>query len=298
MKFDIFINGARLDSWYDAMIALDAQFSTSANFAIHSAGPGPWITNLSKVRIDGRECRAEVANWGFEEASDLAAWQARGECSPLRLDATESAYGIGSAATDWTPATQTAPVEFVHSFAWPENGNGFVFWGWFSVTYATTAKPALYVLAYAKDAAGNEWTAPARVLIPETHSWAAAGLRLAPTQVQPLTPAGLTEFGFRVTAAEDVPLGALLATLRLDSIWLCGRTYPAGIQLPPFAADSYAGSLAPFQPLTCKKWDQSTWEDGANIANAQWAWCPQGTAWDGFLWADEAHPSSQDSQWA
>lgn len=299
MKFDVFINGARLESWYDAAVTLDAQFSSAANFSIHSDGRGPWITNLSKVQITGRECRAEVATWGFEEPADLRDWQARGECSALRLDATQSAYGIGSAATDWTPATQAAALELVHSFAWPTNGNGFVFWGWLQVVYAAPAvKPVLYVLPYARDAAGLEWQAPARTVIPAANAWAAAGLRLAPTQAQPATPSNVVEFGFRLSHAADVPLGALLATIRLDSVWLCGRTYPAGIQLPPFDPDSYAGSLAPFVPLTCKKWDQSTWEDGANIQNAHWAWCPKGTVWDGFLWADEQYPSSKDAQWA
>lgn len=299
MKFDIYLDGVRLESWADATITLDAQFSSAAAFAVHSAGNGPWINNLSKVRINGRECRPETSTWGFEETPDLGAWRVRGEAGALRLDATESAFGIGSAALDWTPLTQAAVLELYHAFPFPANGNGLVFWGWLHAAYANAAvKPVLYALPYAKDVTGAEWAAAARVPVAEANGWTAVGLRLQASAVQPATPGALVEIGFRLSHAADVPLGAALATVRLDAVSLCGRAYPEGVQLPPFAADGYAGAVAPFQPLTCKKWDQSTWEDGMHLETAHWAWCPKGTVWDDFLWADERNPSGKDSQWA
>jgi hypothetical protein len=297
VKFDIYINGVRLDSWTRAQIVLDAAYNTNASFTAWTAGTGPWLTNLSKVRITGRECRPETASWGFEEANDLDAWSLAGLTS-AGIDSTQSAYGMGSWALNWSDPAN--PAKIYRSFSPPENMHGLVFWGWLNLAYRQpTFKPQVTVQAYAHNADGTEWTSGLAV-VPESSAWKAIGLRIAPTPAIEKYPTQISEWGFRLQFADPIPpalRGQLLFTIHLDSIELCGRVYPQTITLPPFHADAPAGCLLPFSPHPCQQWNSFTWADELHVKPTDSGWCPTGGLWNQFTWASELNVNPNDVQW-
>lgn len=302
MKFDILVNGVRLNTWGSAQITLDAAYSANAQFLIHSPGVGPWLTNLSKVLITGRDCRPESASWGFENPTDLAAWNVTSGLTSAGLDYTQSAYGAGSWALDWSAPAKT--VRIFQTFDMPRNMFGNVFWGWFHLAYLTTFLPQVTVQAYASDGK-NEWNST-RVSLSAlpTIGWQSCGLRIVQTNTVPTYPTAVTEWGFRLEFSEAIP-GDLPATVKLfrlnvDSVELCGRAYAESFLLPPFdLSQPPNGCLHPPDEHTCAKWDEFNWADELHLTPADLGWCPAGASWDDGVskWGDAKYPLPTDTQW-
>jgi hypothetical protein len=207
------------------------------------------------------------------------------------IDYTESAFGSGSWALAWAGVT---PALIVQRPVIPLNMNGLVFWAWLHVAYTGALQPTVYCEAYARDDLG-EWAAP-RVALPESSDgWRAVGVRIAATYANPRIPSAVVEWGFRLSY-DDAP-GAASFAVHLDAVNLCGRAYPATLELPPFTAMPPAGALAPYPDLPCGNWDEFTWADGLAAAPGDTAWCDESAVWDEFLWADERYPTEDDKQW-
>jgi hypothetical protein len=298
MKFDVYIDGVRLESWSEAAITLDATNGASAEFVIPSAGAGPWLSNLQKVKITGRNVRTETASYPFEDPAELDAWSLTAGLEDGGIDYTESAFGSGAWLVTWTdPATMPGRI---YQAIEARNMHGLVFWGWFALRLLTPFAPHVQVTAYAADDAGGLWQAPAVLLTPDAN-WRAVGLRIAPTYSDENFPTRITEWGFQVAFAEAVPpaqLAQALFELHLDSVALCGRAYPATLVAPPFAtAAPPAGSLAPYPEHACATWDDFAWADALAIAAPDAGWCAASAVWDEFPWASELNPTAEDMQW-
>jgi hypothetical protein len=300
VKFDISVNGTRLDNWGSCAITLDAAFSASAEFVIHSPGAGPWLTNLSKVLVTGRDCRPESAAWGFENASDSAAWSvSNANVVSAGIDYTEAAYGSGSWALDWSAPAQL--VELTQQYSVPFGMNGRSFWGWFRVDYLTAFTPQVSVQAFATDGV-SEWSSAQTILsLLPTVGWQAVGLKVAPTNTVPQLPDAITRWGFRLQFHDAIPpaqAGLKIIRLHVDSIELCGRSYGESYQMPPFAASAPNGCLQPALVFPCSKWGAFVWGDELHAKPGDAGWCPQGAVWDSQQkWGDARYPAPTDVQW-
>lgn len=299
MKFDIFVSNTRLDSWTDALISLDEQFSASAQFSVHSPGVGPWLNNLSKVRITGRAVRAETGMWGFESAAGIEDWHLTAGLTSNGIDYTQSAYGAGSWSMTWTaPATL---VEIAQQSA-GVNLHGMVFWGWVHLVFLQAGfTPQMKLQAFASDGS-NEWSSTLLVLTAAAAAgWTSLGLRVIPTSAVPAYPTHVTRWGFRLQFPDAIPAalaGKPIMALNLDSIHLCGRPYGAGLSMPPFnTLAPPIGSLAPWVPLDCARWDEFAWGDELHVAAGDPGWCVQGITWGNFKWALATDPKPNDPQW-
>jgi hypothetical protein len=297
VKFDLFINGVRLESWAEAEIVLDSAYNSSARFSVRAAGNGSWLDNLSKVKISGRDCRPETASWGFEELADLADWWLAG-LADAGIDPTQSAYGIGSWRLNWTEGVQTARI--YQAPARPANMHGLVFWGWLNLAYQTTFRPQVTVQAYARDGAGTEWSS-GLIALPESSAWNACGLRIAPTNAVEAFPTAITEWGFRLRFTESVPAnlkGQLLFVVHLDSVELCGRAYPQSLLLPPFPPAVPLGSLQPAVTHPCAKYDQAVYADELHVKPTDAGYCGTAGIYDQSVYASDSVISPQDAQYA
>ena len=295
MKFDIAINGERLDNWANCEITLDQAYNSSAQFSIHSPGDSGWLTNLSKVLISGRHLNAETSLYGFENPSDLIPWRWSTGLANNGLDYTRSAFGAGCWSLDWADAQ----VVRVYQTPTPANMYGLNFSGWFQLDYLTTFVPQVGLEAYANDGV-NEWASP-RIILSNANGWQAQGLRLVPTSLVPYYPSAILEWGFRLSFSGTVPpafAGLPLFRLGVDSINICGRTYAEAFSLPPFATDAVPqGVLAPAQSFPCEKWDAFDWANELHITTNDPGWCVSGITWDHFTWADALFPKPTDAEW-
>jgi hypothetical protein len=297
VKFDIYVAGARLDAWTDAEIQMDEQYSANAQFGVHSNGTGPWLTNLSKVKITGRECRPETAMWGFEDPLEIGGWHLTSGLVSNGIDYTQSAYGTGSWTMTWSAPAQL--VEIAQQSA-GLNLYGMVFWGWIHTAFLTTFTPQLILQAFATDGT-QEWSSPLLFLAGAAAAgWQAIGLRPIPIAAAPGFPTNVTRWGFRLQFRDAIPAaqaGKALVAVNLDSIQLCGKPYATALALPPFPPSNPRGALEPWVPLECAHWDEFEWADELHITAADAGWCTQGITWGNFNWAAATNPKPDDPQW-
>ena len=291
MKFHIEVAGAGVPNFTDCRVQYDAQYASAAVFTVRQPAAGPWYENLAKIQVFGRELESDDAHWSFEEATHCLDWGVRTNAvyTPLTMDAqntTQSAKGQASCAFT-VPANATS--DFCRQFG-PAKYNGLTFWGWFTFT-APAAGSLLYLTPYARSAS-EEWQGQ-RTQVLGFADWRAIGFRVQPTAANADAPMEVIEFGWHIEP------GAAAFTMLADSIHLCGRSYPEGIQLPPFpAGDRWTGSALPWQKHTCGKWDTTLWADDAHLLATDAGWCVEGIRWDYFQWADEKNPKPDDATWS